>query len=44
MKREDFEDAVKPVLGAPLSDSQQLENREPTQEELNQRFRLKQRK
>ena len=42
MKREDFEDAVKLVLGAPLSDSQQRENREPTQEDLNQRFRLKQ--
>ena len=36
MKREDFEDAVKPVLEAPLSDGQQRENWERTIAELTQ--------
>ncbi len=40
MKREDFEDTVKPVLGAPLSDSQQRENREPTIAELTQWYKI----
>ncbi|MCY3955239.1 MAG: hypothetical protein OXF47_04500 [Nitrospira sp.] len=42
MKREDFEDAVKPVLSAPLSDGQQRENREQTVAELTQWYKIDQ--
>ena len=41
--REDFEAAVKAVLLSDRSEDQHSENREPTKEELNQRFKLKRR-
>lgn len=41
--REEFEDVVKEVLFAPLPEEQHSENREPTMEKLNQKFRLERR-
>ena len=39
----EFEDAVKDVLLSPKPEDQHSENREPTMEELNQKFKLKRR-
>ena len=41
--REEFEEAIKKVLLAPLPEGQHSENREPTKEEPNQKFKLKRR-
>ena len=43
LEREDFEESVKEVLLAPLPEDQHSENREPTKEELNWKFKLKRR-
>ena len=39
----ELEEVVKEVMSAPLPDDQHSENREPTQEEREQRFKLKRR-
>ena len=39
----EFEDAVKDILLSPKPEDQRSENREPTMEELNQKFKLERR-
>ena len=41
--REDLEDALKQVLLASMESRPRSENREPTREELNRRYRLERR-
>ena len=41
--REDLEAALKQVLLAPMESRPKSENREPTREELNRRYRLERR-